>query len=200
MNGVSRPARDLFAVAPGSGAPAAALTRRGRASQTATETHPPPRRRRAPAQPVVAPPVPPPDDATLEDALRALPVSGFTRRRVAWFVGAAVTIWVLAVFARQVGEASAAVARADQIRADNAAMEAENSGLRREVDIVGGDSYIAFQARAFGLGGPNDHPFTLAPDVPPLPSNAPGSASLRVGAPLVHQDPLDSWLSLLFGP
>ena len=70
----------------------------------------------------------------------------------------------------------------------------------RTVEVVLGEPFVAFQARAFGMGGPKERRFTLAADAPPLPSDAPGSASLRVGAALERQDPLDSWLSLLFGP
>ena len=42
--------------------------------------------------------------------------------------------------------------------------------------------------------------FSLAPDAPPLPKDAPGSASVRLGADTTRVTPLESWLTLLFGP
>ena len=55
-------------------------------------------------------------------------------------------------------------------------------------------------ARAYGLGGRKEIAFALAPDAPPLASDAPGSAGLRVGAAASRVSPLDRWLTLLFGP
>ena len=43
------------------------------------------------------------------------------------------------------------------------------------------------------------HGFTLAAGAPSLAPNAPGSASVRLGAP-TSTNPLDRWLTLLFGP
>jgi hypothetical protein len=42
-------------------------------------------------------------------------------------------------------------------------------------------------------------PFTLDPSVPAPGPDAPGSAALRLGAS-DRLTPLESWLSLLFGP
>jgi len=50
-----------------------------------------------------------------------------------------------------------------------------------------------------GLGGPDEIPFMLAADAPPLAADAPGSASVRVGADLERRSPLETWLALLFG-
>ena len=198
MSGASQPVPNLVAATPGGGGTPVAPRPVGRSVNAPAGGR---RRPRTPSlPPQLTPPLPSQDEQPIEAALRALPIAGFTRRRIAWVIGAAVTIWVVAVFARQVGEASAAATRADQIRADNAALAAEVDALSREVDVVNQNSFILFQARAFGLGGPKDRPFTLAPDAPPLASDAPGSAALRVGAEIRHQDPLDSWLSLLFGP
>jgi hypothetical protein len=147
---------------------------------------------------------PPPPDATrdpAEVALRALPVkAGVNRRRMAWVIGLAVSIWVVAVFARQVGEASAAADRADRVRADNAALSLQVAALQRERDVVQQPSFIEFQARSYGLGTAQEKRFTLANNAPPLPSNAPGSASVRLAPAPTPGTPLDSWLSLLFGP
>jgi hypothetical protein len=146
---------------------------------------------------------PPPEDAQrdpAEVALRALPVAGVSRRRVAWLIGVAISLWVVAVFARQVGDASAAADRAAQVRADNAALTARVEALQRERDTVQQQSFIQFQARAYGLGTAQEKRFTLAANAPPLPADAPGSASLRLAPEPTPQTPLDAWLSLLFGP
>ena len=127
-------------------------------------------------------------------------MAGLSRRRLAWIAGVVVSIWVVAVFARQVGEASAATARADGIRADNDALALQVTSLQHERDIVQQRSYVEFIARGFRLGTTRDQAFTLAPNAPSLAPDAPGSAALRVGAPMASQTPLDSWLSLLFGP
>jgi cell division protein FtsB len=137
---------------------------------------------------------------SLEASLRALPVAGVSRRRLAWIAGAVVTIWVVAVFARQVGDASAAADRAAEVRAQNNALAAEVAALERERDTLQQRSFVEFQARAFGLGNARDRRFTLTANAPSLAPDAPGSASVRLGSMPEAQSPLDSWLSLLFGP
>jgi cell division protein FtsB len=138
-------------------------------------------------------------------APQSLPLEGFgvvgiTRRRVAWLLAAIVATWVVIVFARQVGEASTAAGRASVIEAQNEQLAANVAGLRRELDTIQRRPFILQQARANGLGEPNERPFRLAPGSSPLPANAPGSAVARLGS-VTHRDtPLESWLSLLFGP
>jgi hypothetical protein len=135
-----------------------------------------------------------------DSALRALPVAGINRRRAAWIVGVVASVWIVAVFARQVGDASAAAARADQIRNQNAALSAEVAALQHERDTVQERSFVEFQAREFGLGDTHDQRFQLSPDAPSLSPDAPGSASALLGPEPTPQSPLDSWLALLFGP
>lgn len=153
---------------------------------------------------------PPPDDdppravgpvtfADLPD-LSNLPIAGLTRRRVAGILGAVLAMWIVVVFARQVGEASAATARAEQMAIANGALAQEVAGLERELEIIGRQRYIEQQARAFGIGSRKEIAFSLAPDAPPLPKDAPGSASVRLGADTTRVTPLESWLTLLFGP
>jgi hypothetical protein len=43
-------------------------------------------------------------------------------------------------------------------------------------------------------------PFTLGPGAPALSPDAPGSAAVRLGADTSSPTPLESWLTLLFGP
>lgn len=130
--------------------------------------------------------------------LSALPIAGFTQRRLALLIGALVAAWLVLLFARQVSEASAAAARADQMVVENAARQAEITALERELDRIQQRRYILLEARAHGLGGHKEIAFTLEPGAPPLPPDAPGSAAGRVGAPPAVS-PLESWLTVLFG-
>ncbi len=130
--------------------------------------------------------------------LSALPIAGITQRRVAIVLGALIAAWIVLLFARQVGEASAASGRAEAMISENAVRHAEIAGLERELDRIQQRRFILQQARAHGLGGHTEIAFTLDRDAPPLPPDAPGSAALRVGAPTAVS-PLESWLSLLFG-
>jgi hypothetical protein len=126
-------------------------------------------------------------------------VVGVTRRRLAFLGAAFVTVWIVIAFARQVGEASAATARVDELRRANAELAADVAALERESQLIQGKPYILVQGHGFGLGGPRDIAFTLStrPDLPP---DAPGSAAVRLGAHADPETPLESWLSLLFGP
>ena len=132
--------------------------------------------------------------------LSSLTVAGITRRRVGWVAVGLLSVWIVVVFARQAGDAATASGRADQLARDNAALAAEVALLERELEIIEQPEYIAQQARAYGVGSPQEIPFTLDPSVPAPGPDAPGSASLRVGAVEERITPLDSWLSLLFGP
>ncbi|HEX2753852.1 MAG TPA: hypothetical protein VHM48_00215 [Candidatus Limnocylindrales bacterium] len=132
--------------------------------------------------------------------LTGLSVAGITRRRVGWVAAALVSVWILVVFARQVGDAGAAAGRAAQLAVDNAALAAEVRSLQDEVDLIVRPEYVAIAARGHGLGDDREIPFTLAPSVPAPVDGAPGSASARLGAHVDRQTPLESWLSLLFGP
>jgi hypothetical protein len=130
--------------------------------------------------------------------LSALPIAGITQRRVAIMLGALIAAWIVLLFARQVGDASAASSRAEAMISENAIRHSEIAALERELDRIQQRRFILQQARAHGLGGHKEIAFTLDPDAPPLPANAPGSAALRVGAP-ASVTPLESWLEILFG-
>jgi hypothetical protein len=130
--------------------------------------------------------------------LAALPIAGISQRRMATLLGALVAAWIIVLFARQVGDAAAASGRAEAMIADNATRHAQVAALDRELARIQQPRFVLLQARAHGLGGHNEIAFTLDPDAPPLPTDAPGSAGLRVGAP-APVSPLDRWLTLLFG-
>lgn len=133
-------------------------------------------------------------------SLDGLPITGFSRRRAAWALGGIVALWIVWVFARQVGDASAATARADQIRSDNQALAAQVDALTAERELIQKQAYIEQQARAYGLGTPRERPFSLPLDAPTPGPDAPGSAAARLGAQPAPVSPLDGWISVLFGP
>ena len=132
--------------------------------------------------------------------LTGLSIAGITRRRVGWVAAGLFAMWIVAVFARQAGDAAAAANRAVQLAQDNAALAAEVQSLQGEVDMIVRPEYIWVQSRAYGLGDPHEIPFTLDPAIPAPVDGAPGSSAVRLGAHVERQTPLESWLSLLFGP
>src|SRR5580765_6672580 len=132
--------------------------------------------------------------------LTGLSIAGITRRRVGWVAAGLLAIWIVIVFARQVGDAAAASSRAVQLAEDNAALAAEVQSLQAEVDLTVRPEYVAIAARGVGLGQPHEISFALGDSVAPPVDGAPGSASVRLGARAERQTPLESWLSLLFGP
>ncbi|MGH2512591.1 MAG: hypothetical protein ACRDGQ_07890 [Candidatus Limnocylindrales bacterium] len=132
--------------------------------------------------------------------LAGLSVAGITRRRVALFLAAILCAWVVLALSRQVGEAADATNRARQLTAANQALTSQIQTLTEERTLIQQQAYIEIEARAHGLGGRSERPFSLAADAPSLPPDAPGSASSALGATPSHTAPLDAWLDLLFGP
>lgn len=157
------------------------------------------------ADPATAAPVsvvpPTPAAAAALGTLADLPVAGLTRRRIALVLGALIVAWVVVLFARQVSEASAASSRAEELRQSNVELASDVDALKRELELIQRQAYITQQARAYRLGGGREVAFTLEANAPALPADAPGSASVKLGAaPQVARTPLESWLELLFGP
>lgn len=132
--------------------------------------------------------------------LSELPVLGLSRRRIGYALGVVVAVWVVIVFARQVSEASAATARAEALRTSNEQLAAHVESLEDELELIKRQEFIVQQARAHRLGAGREIPFALADDAPSLPPDAPGSASVRLGAVTERAAPIETWLSLLFGP
>ncbi len=132
-------------------------------------------------------------------ALPPVAVAGLSRKRLSWIVAGVVAAWILVTFARQVGDAAETSARADRTRSENASISAELDRRRAELAFIQEPRFIAQQARAYGVGTRREHPFTLGVDAPPLPADAPGSASLRVGFRTYERTPLEAWIQVLFG-
>lgn len=130
----------------------------------------------------------------------SLPMLGIAPRKLATVGAAVVLAWLLISFGRQVAEATATSARADDLRSQNAALAIEVEALQEELQTIQEQRFIDQAARAYRLGSPNEIPFALEADAPPLPADAPGSAAARLGAPTAERSPLDTWLEVLFGP
>jgi hypothetical protein len=132
--------------------------------------------------------------------LATLPIVGLTRRRMAMIASAMLAAWIVIAFARQVAEASDAANRSQEIATGNAVLSLEVAAMERELDSIARQRFVEQQARAHGVGGEHEIPFTLAPDAPPLAPDAPGSAAVRLGAEAEDVAPLERWLTVLFGP
>ena len=131
--------------------------------------------------------------------LAGLSVAGITRRRIAILLAAVLSAWIVLALSRQVGDAAEAANRAGQLTRDNQALSAQIQTLTAERTLIQQQAYIEIEARAHGLGGRQEHPFSLAANAPTLPPDAPGSASGALGATTTRNAPVDAWLDLLFG-
>jgi hypothetical protein len=169
--------------------------RRAKASAAATESGPARQAMPRPATPTPASEQP--RSARLDPA--SLPMPSLSRRRVVTVAGVLAASLLMLGFVRQVGEASAATQRAEDLRAANAALRDEVAGLEADLGHVQDPRFIKLTGRAFGLGGPGEIPFALAANAPELPADAPGSASVRLGADPATTSPIDAWLEVLFG-
>lgn len=161
-------------------------------------------RRAAPAPGDLRPPTKP-DPAALagveaETWLAGLGLAGVSRRRIAVAVALAVVVWVGLAFGRQLAAAGDAQARADALAAEVTRRAAEVAALEAELERIQEPSYVGQQARAYGLGAPDEIPFAIDPKAPPLPADAPGSAATRLGEVVERPSPLEVWLTVLFGP
>jgi hypothetical protein len=132
--------------------------------------------------------------------LSALPIAGIGRRQLTLIVGAVAIVWIGVLFARQIGDASAAATRAEDLAVANDTLRDDIEGYRRELALIQRQEYVLIQARGYGLGKGREIPFSLAADAPPLPPDAPGSAAVRVGADVQPPTPFERWMELLFGP
>jgi hypothetical protein len=121
-----------------------------------------------------------------------------SRRRVVTAAGLLLAGVLTISFVRQVGEATAASDRAEQLRVANAALRDDVARLQQDLGHVQDLRFIQLEGRAFGLGGEGEVPFALAAGAPPLDANAPGSAAVRLGS-APRRNPFDAWLEVLFG-
>lgn len=133
-------------------------------------------------------------------SVEAIPSVGLTRRRVAVLVAGIFALWLVGVFARQVGNAAAAGDHAEAMRARNAALEGGVTALRSELELIQRPAFVASTARGYLIGSPGEIPFTIDRKGSALPANAPGSVGIKPEGNAKASSPLESWLSVLFGP
>ena len=142
-------------------------------------------------------------DADAEQEARASaeprPSLGLSRRKLAVIVAGLVCLWLVGVFAHQVGEAAAAADQADAMRARNAAVVNEIDALQAELDVIQQTGFVDFTARGYMLGSAREIPFTIDPAAPALPADAPGSIGIKPQVVSQPESPLESWLQALFG-
>jgi cell division protein FtsB len=129
-----------------------------------------------------------------------MPAPVVSRRRLAALGVAVVVAWLALSLAGQVGEASSVSVRADDLRLANAQLALDVAVIQDAAKQVRDSRFVAFQARAFGLGGPGEIPFSLAPDAPKLGAHAPGSAVIGRTADAAPRSNVEAWLVALFGP
>ena len=130
----------------------------------------------------------------------ALPLPYMSRRRLGQVAALLAAGWLVIAFGRQVADASAASTKADDLRAQNAALRDQVAGLQQDLGQVQDGRFLQLAGRAYGLGGAGEIPFTLEAGAPTPGPDAPGSASARLGAHRDASSPLDGWLEALFGP
>ncbi len=129
----------------------------------------------------------------------ARPSLGLTRGRLAAIFAALVCLWLIGVFAKQVGDAATAADQADALRARNASVVREIQGLQDELDLIQKPGFTDSTARGYLLGQPGEIPFAVDEGASPLPSDAPGSMGITAEHSQVPESPLDAWLKVLFG-
>ncbi|MGD0861599.1 MAG: hypothetical protein ABSA21_02425 [Candidatus Limnocylindrales bacterium] len=142
-------------------------------------------------------------DADAEEVARASvearPSFGLSRRKLAVAVAGFICLWLVGVFARQVGEAAAAADQVDAMKARNAAVESDIKSLQAELELIQQPGFVDSTARGYMLGSPREIPFTIDPSAPPLPPDAPGSIGIKPQPATQPETPLDAWLKALFG-
>jgi hypothetical protein len=127
------------------------------------------------------------------------PSLGLSRRRLAVLVAGFLCLYLVGVFARQVGEAAAASEQADRMRDRNAALRQDLDSLRNELELIQRQVFIDSTARGYGLGVAGELTVTLDPNAPPLPVDAPGSIGIAESSSTAAGSPLEAWLEALFG-
>jgi hypothetical protein len=132
-------------------------------------------------------------------SLQLRPHLPLTRGRLAVLFAGFVILWLVGVFARQVGEAAAAADQADAMRVRNEAVVRDIHALQAELKLIGEPGFVDSAARGYLLGSPREIPFIVDPDASPLPSDAPGSTGIAPSTDATTQSPLDAWMRALFG-
>lgn len=113
---------------------------------------------------------------------------------------AVVSVWLVIVFAKALGDVDRATARRAAVAAEAATLQARLDADHRELALVQTDGFQRLQARAYGMGEPGEIAFSLPPDAPPPPAITPlGDARPATAGTRTTTAPLDAWLTILFG-
>ena len=142
------------------------------------------------------PPAVPGAAASTARVVRSLQRSRFERRTLYLIVGAVAGIWLFAVFANALADASSATTRLAAERQVNAGLKAQATAGAVEIETIGQQSFLEFLARSYGRGERAERPFALAPGAPAPPSMEPLGAADPTTAVTT---PLEDWLELLVG-
>ena len=110
--------------------------------------------------------------------------------------GALLGLWLLAVFANALADASGQTAKLRQEEVVNASLEARAAAGAAEIERIVGSVFREFMARSYGWGLPVERPFALAAGAPPPPSMLPLGQEPVTATAL---SPLDDWFDLLVG-
>ena len=127
------------------------------------------------------------------------PSLGLSRRRAAVIVAGLLCLWLVGVFANQVGEAAAAANQVDAMKARNASVVREIEAIQAELKVIKQPGFVDFTARGYLLGTAREIPFTIDPGAPPLTADAPGSTGIKPVPVVQPESALDAWLKALFG-
>ncbi len=119
-----------------------------------------------------------------------------TRLGIGVVVAIVVALWFVIAFARTMTQLNDATTRTAAVRADTAALTQRLAAAQKEADLLQSDAYLRFAARSFGMGGPGERAFGLAPGAPPPAAIVPLGAAPTTP---VAASPLENWLNLLFG-
>jgi cell division protein FtsB len=141
----------------------------------------------------------PDEPAQTQSSSEVLASAGLTRRHVAVLAAGLIAMWLVGVFARQVGTASEAGRAAEALKSRNVSVERDVAGLRTELELIQRPAFIASTARGYMIGSPGETPFTVQ-GKGTLPADAPGSVGIRPTSGTQPHGPLESWLQVLFGP
>lgn len=105
-------------------------------------------------------------------------------------------VWLVLVFGSALADVDAAHRRAEQTRADNAALQERLEQGRAEIELMQTDEFLRQQARAYGMGERGERAFALEAGTPLMEPIPPLGISLE---PPAARSPLEEWFLLLFG-
>ena len=120
-----------------------------------------------------------------------------TRVHLGLIALAVISVWLVLVFARTLGDLDRAAARQQAIAAESDALATRLAADKREYALVQSDAFQSLQARAYALGAAGELVFSLAPGAPSAPPITPLGHPVR--AAVAPGSALDAWLEILFG-